>query len=102
MTLHAHGADRTAQQSGETITPTAQQIAAALDDLHLAVNFHKPYFNTKEAAAYSNVDPRPLCLLVRRGDGTISRKALDKIKSREWTAKRGPKGRPSPHSRASR
>ncbi len=87
------------QQPSETITPTAQQIAAALDDLHLAVNFHKPYFNTKEAAAYVGRTVAAFYQferrerLVRRGDGTISRKALDKIKAREWTAKRGPKPR---------
>lgn len=88
------------EQGSETSAPTAQQIAAALNDLHLAINFHKPYFNTAEAAAYVG---RTISAfrkfekrsgLVRMGDGTIARRDLDRIKRQAWTAKRGPKSRP--------
>lgn len=87
----------TLDQRGEPRTPTAEQIAAALNDLHLAVNFHKPYLSTEEAATYTGRTVKAFYdflrrhRIVRMGDGTICRRDLDRIKRQKFAAK----GRPS-------
>jgi len=91
-------------QPPQASAPTPEQIAEALDSLHLAVNFHKPYLSVHEAAAYTGRSLKAFyefalrAGIVRMGDGTIARRDLDRIKRQRWTAKRGPKGRPSPQS----
>lgn len=85
------------EQTLQASAPSAEELARALDALHLAVNFHKPYLSTHEAAEYCG---RTLTAfykferrngIVRMGDGTIARRDLDRIKRKKWTAKRGPK-----------
>jgi hypothetical protein len=84
-------------QARQPVAPSAEEIARALDALHLAVNFHKPFLNTKEAAAYTGRSTKAFYEFARRhrifrqGDGTYSRAALDRIKKQPWVAGRGRK-----------
>lgn len=96
------------EQSTEPITPSAQDVARALDALHQTVNFLKPYLSRREAAAYTGRSLKAFDEFARRhgivrmGDGTIARRDLDRIKRQPWTEKRGPKGHPSRQSQKAR
>lgn len=88
--------------------PTPEQIAAALDDLHLAVNFHSPYLSLRTAAAYCGRSVNAFVKfaakhgLQRFGDGTYRRADLDQIKRQLFRTGRGRSLRTRPSRRQQR
>lgn len=83
------------EQVDQPLAPSAEDVARALDALHGAVNFHAPYLNLRDAAAYCGRTVAAFFKfakakhLRRQGDGTFARRDLDRVKRQLWRSGRG-------------